>query len=79
MAMADDGHVLATHICSAVYFMPGDLGIDGDWSGKHKTYNEHFGEGNWQLEWVDDARTHPGLLAAYALNVELGKKAQQTT
>ena len=69
MAMADDGHVLAQHICSDPSFMPHDLGITSDW--KHESYNEHFGEDKWELEWVDDPKKHEGLQAAYKLNQKL--------
>jgi len=69
MAMADDGHVLAGHICSSVAYMSHDLGITSNW--KHENYNKHFGEGNWRLEWVENPLTHAGLQAAYKLNQKL--------
>ena len=69
MAMADDGHVLAQHCCSDIGFVPHDLGIGSDW--KHNHYDEHFGAGNWTLEWVAEPLKHSGLLAAYALNQQL--------
>lgn len=72
VAIADDGHCLAQHICSHEGFMAHDTGITSNW--KHENYNEHFGEGNWELEWVPDPRNHPGLEAAYALNQQLGKE-----
>jgi len=75
MAMADDGHVLAQHICSAVAYMAHDLGITSDW--KHDAYNAHFGEGSWELVWVDNPLTHHGLQAAYALNLALGAQQQE--
>lgn len=71
VAIADDGHCLAQHVCSDEGFMPHDLGITSNW--KHDNYNEHFGEGNWELEWVSDPETHEGLLAAFALNEALGE------
>lgn len=69
MAMADDGHVLAQHVCSNVSFMAHDLGITSDW--KHDNYNQHFGEGNWELEWVAEPLVHKGLQAAYRKNQNL--------
>jgi hypothetical protein len=77
MAMADDGHVVGQHICSGPGFMRHDLGITSDW--KHDGYNAHFGEGNWELEWVDNPKTHEGLQAAYKLNQELRKAAEAVT
>lgn len=68
-AMAEDGHCLAQHICSHESFMLHDLGMISDW--KHDQYNAHFGEGNWELEWVSNPRTHEGLQAAFALNQKL--------
>ena len=69
MAMAEDGTILATHICSDEYYMEHDLGITSNL--KHKNYNSHYGEGNWKLEWVEDPPTHKGLQAAYKKNQEL--------
>jgi len=69
VALADDGHVLAGHICSDEYYMAGDLGITG--TLKHDLYNAHFGEGNWELEWVANPDTHEGFKAAYELHKKL--------
>jgi hypothetical protein len=66
MAMAEDGTVVGQHICSDPYFMKHDLGLTSNW--KHENYNQHYGEGNWELVWVDDPLTHEGLQAAYELN-----------
>lgn len=71
VALADDGHCLAHHICSHEGYMKHDLGIESSW--KHEFYNEHFGEGNWELEWVDNPETHEGLTAAYVLNQKLAE------
>lgn len=76
MAIADDGHCLAQHICSSEGFMPHDMGITSNW--KHENYNKHFGEGNWELEWVPDPRNHAGLDAAYALNQTLAAATRET-
>ena len=53
VAVADDGHCLAEHCCSHEGYMRHDLGMDGS-TWKHEHYNEHFGAGNWQLEWVSN-------------------------
>lgn len=68
IAIAEDGHVLAGHVCSHPSFIPHDLGIASTW--KHEKYNAHYGEGNWELELVayEDLDNHPGLKAAFAKN-----------
>lgn len=75
VAIADDGHCLAQHICSHEGFMQHDLGMTSTW--KHDNYNARFGEGNWELEWVPDPKNHAGLKAAYALNQQLAKPASE--
>lgn len=57
LAVGDDGKCLASHICSHEGYMRHDLGITS--TLKHENYNTHFGEGNWELEWVDDVENHP--------------------
>jgi len=71
VAIADDGHCLAGHLCSHESFMRHDMGFTSDW--KHDLYNGHFGEGNWELVWVDNPKSHEGLQAAYGLNQQLEK------
>jgi hypothetical protein len=71
VAIGDDGTYLAGHICSDESFMHHDLGITSDW--KHENYNRHFGEGNWELEWVADFDNHAGLKEAIRLNALLGE------
>lgn len=69
MALAEDGTVLAGHICSHEGYMRHDLGMAGS-TWKHEHYNKHYGEGNWELEWCDTEtlKDHEGLTAAIALN-----------
>lgn len=74
MAVAEDGHVLASHICSHEVFMRHDLGITSDW--KHDNYNEHYGEGNWELVWVDNTKEHKGLQLACERNEALGEEKE---
>lgn len=76
VAIADDGNCLAQHICSSEGFMAHDLGITSNW--KHDNYNKHFGQGNWELEWVGDPVTHAGLNAAIELNSRLGAERDQS-
>ena len=71
VALADDGHCLTQHCCSSEAFMAHDLGITSNW--KHDRYNEHFGESNWELEWVSNPDTHEGLQAAFKLSEALGE------
>jgi hypothetical protein len=64
-ALAEDGHVLAEHLSSSVGFAKHDMGLTSDW--KHDRYREHAPDG-YELEWVDDRKTHAGWQAALALN-----------
>lgn len=75
IAVADDGNVLASHTCSSEVFTPHDLGITSNW--KHDKYNAHFGEGNWELIWVDDPKNDPRIDAALTLNKALSESAKQ--
>jgi hypothetical protein len=75
VAMGDDGHCLAQHCCSDESFMAHDLGITSEW--KHENYNKHFGEGNWELEWVPDPDKHVGLQVAFVLSEQLGEGRKQ--
>lgn len=70
VALADDGHGLAQHLCSHQGYARHDIGMDGT-TRKHEYYDKHFGAGNWQLEWVDDVKTHPGWQTALALKRQL--------
>lgn len=74
VAICEDGHCLAQHVCSHPGFMPHDLGITSDW--KHAGYNAHCGVGNWELEWVSDPKQHDGLRQAFALNQALPKEPE---
>jgi len=77
VALAEDGHFLAGHICSHEGYMAHDLGITSNW--KHDNYNKHFGEGNWELEWIDRDKleSHEGLNKAIALNATLTKEEHE--
>lgn len=73
IGIAEDGNCLAQHLCSHEGFMKHDLGMTSDW--KHENYNEHYGKGNWQLEWIEsnDIDSHEGLQKAFKLNAEISK------
>lgn len=75
VAVADDGHCLASHVCSDHCFAWHDMGFDSDW--KRESYDKHFGAGNWELEWVEraDYYQHKGVQAAMRLNKALAEKA----
>lgn len=75
IAMCEDGHCLAQHACSHEGYMRHDLGMVGTW--KHENYNAHCGEGNWELEWVDNPKKHEGLMRAYELNQQLAEESSK--
>lgn len=70
-AMAEDGTVLGSHICSAEAYAPHDLGIlEGTRRDRHfESYQRHY-PGGYRMEFVPSAqvKTHPGLEKAYQLN-----------
>lgn len=68
MAIAEDGHCLAQHVSSHEAWAKHDIGLTSEW--KHDEYGEHYPDG-YELEWVDNPRTHEGLEAAYRLNQKL--------
>lgn len=74
MAVAEDGTVLAEHICSQHGFASHDMGIDED-GWKRDLYAAHYPDG-FVVEMVGSPKTHPGLQAAYALNQQMRKEAQ---
>jgi hypothetical protein len=65
MAVAEDGCFLASHVSSSETWARHDIGLTSDW--KHDRYQEHYPDG-YELEWVENAKTHEGLQAAYVLN-----------
>ena len=69
MAVAEDGHHLADHICSNHAWAAHDMGIDEN-GWKRDLYAAHYPDG-FEVEFVDDPRTHPGLQAAYVKNQAL--------
>lgn len=75
IALAEDGHVLASHYSSSVSYLKHDLGLTSDW--KHEQYRGHYPDG-YELEWVDDASpgNHEGVDAAMEKNQQLAKEAE---
>ena len=64
-AVAEDGHLLASHISSTPEFSKHDLGLTSEW--QHGHYRKHYPDG-YELEWVEDRKTHQGLQEALRLN-----------
>lgn len=54
VALGDDGVVIAGHCSSSHGWCKHDM--MAEW--KHDLYDAHFGEGNWELVWIDDVK-HP--------------------
>lgn len=71
LAIAEDGHVLGVHLCSADYFIPYDLGIfKGDRSDRHEnSYRKHYPNG-YRMDYVphEEIKGHPALNKAFELN-----------
>ena len=68
-AITDDGELLVEHISSNDDWAKTDLGING--AGHYtKKYDERFGAGNWELEWIDRPNEHRGVLDACQLRRE---------
>ena len=75
IAISEDGHILAEHICTHEGYMRMDLGLDG--TNKHDYYNAYYGEGQWELEWVEHPMVHEGLQEAFRLNDILAEESQE--
>lgn len=70
-AIAEDGRVLANHVCSGEGYMRHDLGIfEGARGDLHdKAYKTHYPDG-YRMDFVsyDDVDGHAGLKKAFELN-----------
>lgn len=66
-ALAEDGTFLAEHMSSSEWWAKHDIGLTSNW--KHEAYKAHYPDG-YELEWVDDARTHERLNCAYSKHIE---------
>jgi hypothetical protein len=71
VALAEDGHVLAEHVSSSVSWAKHDIGIGSTW--KHEVYDQHYGSGNWELEWIEDTHLNPAFQEALLRNERLPK------
>ncbi len=74
-AMAEDGTILGSHLCSNEYYVPKDLGvIEGYRPDRHETYKKHYPNG-YEMEFVksSDIDTHEGLQKAFKLNQKQGE------
>lgn len=72
IAIAADGTVLGSHICSSEGYMPHDLGIlEGTQPDRHDTFREHYPHG-YRMEFVrsENIKAHAGLQEAFRLNKE---------
>lgn len=72
--LAEDGTGLGGHTCSEECYMPHDLGcLEGSRPDRHEEFRAHYPDG-YRMEFVGEdlvrARTHDGLMRAYALNQE---------
>lgn len=71
--IAESGHGMGGHICSAEGFMYGDLGIlEGYREDRHEGFRKHYPDG-YRMDFVpsEEVFTHPGLEAAYQKNQKL--------
>ena len=75
-AMAEDGTVLGSHLCSSESFVPHDLGVaEGSRPDRHEEYKKHYPEG-YDMEFIraNDIETHEDLQEAFRLNRLQGDK-----
>lgn len=74
LAMAEDGEVLAGHVCSSRGWVRSDMGLDGSSSiaaAKLAAYARHYPDGYELIDVPDEeVATHPGLSEAYRRNQE---------
>ena len=69
LAIAEDGHCLASHVCSHHAYAAHDMGIDENGWERDK-YAAHYPDG-FEVVWVENPETDPDLSAAYAKNQAL--------
>lgn len=69
IAIAEDGKILANHLCSSEDFARYDMGFES--TRTHDQYSAYYPDG-WQLIWVTkhEAKTHEELQAALQRNAE---------
>lgn len=71
-AMAEDGHVLCSHLSSSRGYLRHDMGLTSDW--KHKHYKDHYPDG-YELVDLTDYTSYEELLKVpeFAAAAELNK------
>jgi hypothetical protein len=78
IAIAEDGKVLGSHMCSSEGWMPIDLGvIEGYRRDRHEEqYSVHYPDG-YEMEWVpyNAIDTHEALTKAFDANAALALEA----
>lgn len=77
-AMAEDGIVVGSHICSSEQWAIHDLGVSSDWH--HEDYKQHYPDG-YEMEFVplSEIGNHAGLQAATKLNAQQAEAAKEKT
>ena len=73
--IAEDGHCLGGHVCSAEGYMTHDLGVlEGSRPDRHEAFRAHYPDG-YRMDFVSmrEVKAHPGLEAAYQRNQKLSK------
>lgn len=79
-AMAEDGTVLGSHLCSHEGYVPGDLGVtEGSRPDRHAGYRTHYPDG-YEMVFVParEVKQHDGLRRAFELNQQIAERAQST-
>lgn len=74
--LAEDGTGLGGHVCSDEGYMPSDLGcLEGSSPSRHTAFRDHYPDG-YRMEFIPGevvrAKSHTGLMKAYALNQSKG-------
>lgn len=75
--LAEDGHPMGGHICSAEAYMEHDLGIlEGTRPDRHDTFREHYPDG-YRMDFVryTDVPNDARLTRAFELNEKLQAEA----
>jgi len=74
IAIAEDGNVLGSHLCSSEGWMPIDLGVvEGTRKDRHENqYSKHYPDG-YEMEWVPTSaiEKHEALKKAFDANAAL--------
>lgn len=79
--LSEDGAGLGSHLCSAEYYMRGDLGIyEGSREDRHEGFRHYYPDG-YRMAFVskEDINSCEALLNAYKLNQEQAKQANVNT